>query len=159
MERLILIFVCTVMLSQPGFSNKAISIAKLEQEKTVESLFAEFSKLKSATHVKMGKFVMAFANLFSDTHGVTGVEVFSFDESEKRVKDDFNATIKKLKDSAYETLVSSNTDGELTKVLIKIKDDFIQEIVVIAGGSSPALVRIKGKIKPDDVNKIVEKNK
>ena len=133
--------------------------AKIGQQNTVESLFANFSKMKNTTHVKLGGFIMSITNLFTDTKGVTNIEVFSFDECEQSVKDHLNDAIKNLKDDSYETLVSTTENGERTKVLIKIKDDFINEIIVVTGGNDPAFVRIKGKIKPDDVSSVIDKNK
>ena len=102
---------------------------------------------------------MTFARAFTDTKGVTGVEVFSFDECDSQVKSKLNAAIKNLKDSAYETLVSTTQDGENTKILVKIKDDYINEIVVITGGKDPAFVRVKGKIRPEDMQDVVKNNK
>ena len=141
---------------QPCFSKENI----IHQQNTVETLFRSFSKEKNITHVKIGGVMMKFANVFSDTKGVAGVvEVYSFEECTNEVKDKLNGAIKTLKDNAYETLISTTQNGENTKVLVKIKDDFINEIVIIAGGDHPALVRIKGKIKPEDIQSVVDSNK
>ncbi|MDR1525485.1 MAG: DUF4252 domain-containing protein [Tannerella sp.] len=123
---------------------------------TVERLFKDFSKEKNTVHLK---FSMSIICVFADTKGVSGVEVFSFDECNKELKEDFNKAIKKLKDSTYENIISTNENGKYTKILLKIKEDFINEIVVVTGGNSPAMVRIKGKIKRDDVKDVIEKNK
>ena len=138
-----------------GMTEKNIS----QQKNTVEALFKNFSNEKNITHLKLGGFVMTLARVFTDTRGVTGVEVYSFDECDQPVKSKLNDAINNLKDSSYETLVSTTQDGERTKVLVKIKEDYINEIVVIAGGSEPALVRIKGKIRPEDVQEVVKNNK
>ena len=159
MKKGIFIAILVVIISQNCFS-KENSIQKDSNKKnSVEQLFNSFSKEKHITHVSLGGFTMSLAKLFTDTKGVSGVEVYAFDECESSVKERLNDAIKNLKDNSYETLVSSNENGERTKVLVKIKDDFINEIVVIAGGDDPALVRIKGKIKPDDVNSVIDKNK
>ena len=155
MKKIIFITLAAALLCRPCFSEKHITL----QQNTVDALFKNFATDKKVTHVKIGGFIMTLARTFTDTKGVTGVEVFSFEECDNQVKEKLNDAIKKLKDSSYETLVSTTQDGERTKVLVKIKDDYIHEIVVIAGGNDPALVRIKGKIKPDDIQSVVDNNK
>ena len=154
MKKIILMAVVAWLVCLPCFSQENATA----QKNTVEALFSNFSKEKNVTHVKLGGFIMALANKLEDTKGVTGIEVFAFDECDKQVKDRFNEAIEKLKDSSFEPFVSTTQNGEKTKVLLKIKDDFISEIVVIAGGDDPALVRIKGKIKPDDIQQVVKDN-
>ena len=158
MKKSIFIALLAVIICQGCFSKE--NSRKYETKgNTVEELFSSFSKEKNTTHVKIGGFTMSLAKVFTDTKGVSGVEVYSFDECDKNVKDRFNEAVKSLKDSSYETLVSTSENGERTKVLVKIKDDFINEIVVITGGNDPTLVRIKGKIKSDDVKSVIDNNK
>jgi len=159
MKKGIFIALMAVIICQSCFSKEKSVQNKENKNNTVEQLFKTFSKEKNTTHVNLGGFTMSLAKLFTDTKGVSGIEIYSFEECDNSVKESINAAIKNLKDNYYETLVSTSENGERTKVLIKIKDDFINEIVVIAGGNDPALVRIKGKIKPDDVNSVIEKNK
>jgi hypothetical protein len=159
MKKGIFVTLMALIICQGCFSKESSSITKENKIKTVEQLFDNFSKEKNTIHVKVGGFAMSFARLFTDTKGVLGVEVYSFDECTSSVKERFNDAIKNVKDNAYETLVSVNEKGERVKVLVKIKDDIINEIVVLAGGDDPALVRIKGKIKPEDVKSVIENNK
>ena len=156
MKKSIFIALFTVIICQGSFCKDNNSKA---ESYTVDQLFKAFSKEKHTIHVKIGKFAMTFVNAFSDTKGVNEVDVYSFDECENDVKDRFNDAIKNLKDKDYDTLVSTSEDGERTKVLVKIKNDVISEIVVLAGGSDPAFIRIKGKIKPEDVNSVVKSNR
>jgi len=159
MKKSIFITLMAVIINQGCFSVKSSGQNGTNQNNTVEQLFNTFSKEKNITRVSLGGFTMALAKLFTDTKGVTGVEVYAFDECENSVIERFNDAIKNLSDNSYDTLVSSSENGERTKILVRIKDDFINEIVVIAGGDDPALIRIKGKIKPDDVKSVVENNK
>ena len=159
MKKIIFIAFVAVIISQGCFGKEYSGQSETSGKNTVEQIFNTFSKEKKTTHVSIGGFTMSLARLFTDTKGVSGVEVYSFDECEQSVKERFNEAIKNVKDGSFETLVSTTEDGERTKILVKIKDDCIIEIVVIAGGDDPALVRIKGKIKPDDVKSVIEKNK
>ena len=154
MKKIICMAVVTWIVCLPCFSQGNATA----QKNTVDALFSNFSKEKNVTHVKLGGFIMALASKFEDTKGVTGIEVFAFDECDRSVKDKLNESINNLKDDSFESLFSTSQNGEKTRAFLKIKDDFITEIVIIAGGADPALVRIKGKIKPDDVQNVINKN-
>ena len=131
----------------------------IHSQKTVDQLFKEFSKEKGVEKVGIGKFTMKLAGLFTDVMGVEGIEVYSFDACEQTVKERLNKSITSLKDGSYETMVSVNEEKERTKILVKLKDETIREIVVLTTGKDAALVRIKGKIKPSDFENVVNNNK
>lgn len=155
MKKGIFIALLAVVICQGAFCAEK---AEKSQKTSVERLFKDFAKAEHTTHVKIGSFTMSLARVFTDTKGVSDIEVFAFEECNKQTKDELNAAIRNLKDNAYETLVSSTKNGERTKVLVKLKDDHINEIVVMTSGGSPALIRIKGKIKPDDVQSVLDNN-
>ena len=132
----------------------------MHSQKSVDQLFNDFSNEKGVTHVSIGKFTMTFINLFQkDVKGVDGIEVFSFGDCGQSVKDRLNKAIASLKDENYETMISVNEDSERTKILVNVKNDIIRELVVLTTGDDPAIIRIKGKIKPSDVNRIINKDK
>jgi len=127
-------------------------------QKNVDQLFKEFSKEKGVTHVGIGKIVMSFASMFTDVMGVDGVEVFSFEECSQQVKERLNKEIASMKDTRYETMVSVNEENQRTKILVKIENETIRELIVLTSGDDAALVRIKGKIKPSDIEKVINNN-
>ena len=159
MKKVIFVTLMAVIICQGCFSNENSTKIEEKKIKTVEQLFDNFSKEKNIVHVKLGAFTMSFARLFTDTKGVSGVEVYSFNECSDNVKERYNEAIKNLKDNNYENLVTVNKENERVKVLVKVKNDVINEIVVMAGGNDLALVRIKGKIKPEDIKSVIENNK
>jgi hypothetical protein len=55
-------------------------------------------------------------------------------------------------------MINSNENGERTKVLVRIENDMIREMVIVTSGSDAALVRIKGKIKPSYIDRMVNKH-
>lgn len=137
-----------LLICQFGFSQKY----------SVNQLFKEFGKVKQSEKVKMGKLIMGFAGLFTDTMGVDGIEVYDFDSCSREIKERLANAVKGLNDSAYETMISSNEDGERTKILVKIEKDMIRELVIIVTGDSNALVRIKGEINPSDIEQVTQKH-
>jgi hypothetical protein len=128
-------------------------------QKNVEKLFREFAEMKGVNKVTVGSITMTFAGLFTDTHGVAGVEVFDLSSCTGELKKHFSDAVRSLKDFGFETMVNSNENGEHTKVLLRIQDDVIHELVVLTSGNSPAMVRIKGKIKKSDIEKIVNEHR
>jgi hypothetical protein len=134
-----------------------VSTASYGQQ-TVSRLFSDFSDSKGVEHVNIGKFTMKIARFFGgDTKGVDGVEVLSFDHCESSLKTRLDNAIRSLKDENYETLLTTNEDGEHTKILMKIDHDTISELVVLTTGHDPTLIRIKGKIRQSDISRMVGK--
>lgn len=146
MKKYIIILMLTV-ICQAGYS-----------QKNVEAMFKEFAQAKDVENVNIGKITMKLASIFTDTMGVDGIEVFAFDNCTSETLAKLKKTEKILKEAKYETMVSSNEDGSRVRVMTKIEKDMIRELVVISLGDSNALVRIKGKIKPSDIERVVNKH-
>jgi len=127
-------------------------------QKDIKQLFNEYGKYENITKVNIGKITMAFASLFKNTMGVEGIEVISLDECAHDIKEQFKDAIRSLKDPSFDTLVNTSENGERTKVMIRIEDEEIQELVVLTSGNDATMVRIKGKIKKTDIEKLVNKN-
>ena len=75
------------------------------------------------------------------------------------MKERFSNTIRNLKDPDYETIVSANENDNRTKILVNIQEDMIRELVILTTGSGNALIRIKGNIKPDDLDRVINEHK
>lgn len=128
------------------------------QKHSVDAIFKEFSSEKNATKVKAGGFMMSLAGMFTETMGVNHIEVYALDECEVATKEKLEKAVRNIKDSSFETMISSNEEGSLTKVLVRIEEDMIRELVVFTTGGSPALIRLKGKIKPSDLERVTQKH-
>lgn len=139
---LILLVVC-----QSGFSQKGVN-----------QLFKEFTKSKDIKTVSFDGFTMSIANLFTDTMGVDGVDIYELNDCDSKTLEKFAKEVKQLKDSKYETMINSSEDTNRTKVLVKIEDEIIRELVVVTSGNNNALIRIKGYIKPSDIERIMQKH-
>jgi len=127
-------------------------------QKNVNQLFSEFSNHANANKVSIGGIMMKIAGLFKDTIGVESIDVLDFGECDNDTKERFSQAIKSLKDTSFETLVNSNENGNRTKVMLNIKDEVVREIVVLVSGNEPTMVRIKGKIKKSDIEKLVNEH-
>lgn len=127
-------------------------------QKNVNKLFDEFSKYDNTTRIKIGKTAMIIAGLFQNTMGVDGIEVIHIENCTVDVKEQFREAVRGLKDSAFDTLVNANEDGRRTKIMVRIKNDVIHELVVLTSGKDASMVRIKGRIRKSDLEELVNKN-
>ena len=135
---------CFFLFVQGGFAQKKVS-----------QLFADFSKAQHVEHISFGTISMKLASLFTDVMGVDGIEILDLDSCNQKVKEDFKKAIKEIKDTGYETLFSVNDNDSRTRILVKLDKDVIREFIFFSSGDSNALISIKGKIKPSDIEKLV----
>ena len=127
---------------------------------SMDKLFNDFAKQDNVTRVTVGPFLMKISSMFTETMGVSSIEVLSFDECGSTVKENLRTAIKQLKDPNFETMVTSNEGGSRTKVMVRIDTEMIRELVVLTtDGGDDALIRIKGKIKPSDIERVVNDHK
>ena len=141
MKRL-LVLLAILLISQVGYGQQ-----KMDQ------LFNAFRGESDVTSVNIGNITMKLASLFTETMGVNGIEIL------EEVKDRLSTAIRNLRDPDYETMVTANERDSRTKVLVKIKEDMIRELVIFTTGSDNALIRIKGKISPSDLDRVINEHK
>ncbi|MDR1981060.1 MAG: DUF4252 domain-containing protein [Tannerellaceae bacterium] len=143
MKKLVL-FIVLILSCQAGYS-----------QQNVNDLFKEFSQYANVDKISLGKISMGFIRLFKHTMGVNGIEVLVLDKCDRDVKQHFTNAIRELKDTSFETVVSSNENGERIKIMARIKKDTIHELVIFISGNDLLMTRIKGKIKKSDIEKLV----
>lgn len=127
-------------------------------QRNVKQFVAEYSKKNSVECVNLNSFLMKVGSLFAETYGVKHIDVFSLSNCKEEDKQSFHKAMRDLKDKRYETVVSTGDDSGRTKVMVRFKKDFVEEVVVLTSGKSPAIVRVQGKIKPSDIQKITSKH-
>ena len=146
------------VVSSAIFGASLISQVGYGQQK-MDQLFNAFRGESDVTSVNIGNITMKLASLFTETMGVNGIEILEFDNCAQEVKDRLSTAIRNLRDSDYETMVTANERDSRTKVLVKIKEDMIRELVIFTTGSDNALIRIKGKISPSDLDRVINEHK
>lgn len=85
---------------------------------------------------------------------ISSIRALSFDECTQDVKDRFNKSALHFKDDRYELFVNSNEKDEKVRIFFKFQDNMIREMVIMTMGDSPALIHLKGKIKPSDIENL-----
>ncbi len=137
-----------LLISQVGYGQQ-----KMDQ------LFNAFRGESDVTSVNIGNITMKLASLFTETMGVNGIEILEFDNCAQEVKDRLSTAIRNLRDPDYETMVTANERTVARKFFVKIKEDMIRELVIFTTGSDNALIRIKGKISPSDLDRVINEHK
>ncbi|MBP1593459.1 MAG: hypothetical protein H6Q12_477 [Bacteroidetes bacterium] len=138
-------------------------VAQLSLGQNIEKLFKEFSDAPNVENVKLDKSMMNLAKSFSKGDDLGGVkdidslQVLDLSKCSSEIKDKFAEKVKTLNTEGYETLVRSNENGENVRVLVKMNNEDISELVVVTTGKEAALVKIKGKFNKSDISKLTNK--
>ena len=136
-----------------------LCIAQMSYGQSIEQLFNSFKDKEGANTVHVGGFTMKMASLFTETLGVKSVDVLELEACSAETKQHFQKALAEFNDPSFETVITSNETSGRTKVLFKIEEDRIREILLYTPGNDCNLIHIKGNINPADIEKIVEENK
>ena len=121
----------------------------------LEQFFRTYHKEQGVDAIHIGNITMKLAGLFTETLGVNGIEILDFGEATETLRQRFQNEVKSFKDPEFETLLTENDKEDHTKILVKIKDEIIRELVIFQTGSDCSFIRIKGKIKPSDIERVI----
>lgn len=144
-KRLLIIFTCSLL---------ALS---LYSQTSVEQLYRTFSKESNVEKVNLNELAMFMMRPFSnnDTESkITSISVLSLEDCSPEVKERFNKIALNFNDKDYELFVSSNEENEKVRIFLKFQKDFIREMVILSMGDEPAMVQLKGKISPSEIDKM-----
>lgn len=134
----------------------------------MDAVYNGFKNEKGVESVCVSPFLMKFTRLFMDDDdknnalikGAHSVRVLDLEDSPKDVKKRFSQKVEQLPLHGYETWIQVKENGENVKIIAKTQDDTIHELVVLTTSKDDcALVMIKGKIKNDDIQAIIEDDK
>lgn len=144
-KRLLIIFTCSLL---------ALS---LYSQTSIEQLYRTFSKESNVEKVNLNELAMFMMRPFSnnDTESkITSISVLSLEDCSPEVKERFKKTALNFNDKDYELFVSSNEENEKVRIFLKFQKDFIREMVILSMGDEPAMVQLKGKISPSEIDKM-----
>jgi translation elongation factor EF-G len=144
-KRLLIIFTCSLL---------ALS---LYSQTSIEQLYRTFSKESNVEKVNLNELAMFMMRPFSnnDTESkITSISVLSLEDCSPEVKERFNKTALNFNDKDYELFVSSNEENEKVRIFLKFQKNFIREMVILSMGDEPAMVQLKGKISPSEIDKM-----
>ena len=132
----------------------------------VSDLFSKYANAHNAESVNVSSLLIKFARLFADgddakvLKGINSIKILDLDECSTDVKSQFTADVDMLQTKGYEPLMEASKNEENTRFLLKMKDDVVNELLIVSGGSDDcALIQIKGKMTVQDVVELADDSK
>lgn len=134
----------------------------------MDAVYNEFKDVKGVESVSVSPFLMKFARLFMDSDdknnplikGTHSVKILDLEECTKDIKKQFTQKVNQLQHNGYEIWLQAKKDGENVKIIAKKEDQIIRELLVLTTDNDDcALVLIKGKIRQEDIQAIIDDDK
>ena len=135
----------------------------------IDTLFAQFKDKEGADYMNIPSLVLKFMRTFTKSNndksyhflkGIKSIKVLDMEECPSEVKADFLKEAKKLNLNGYETLVQTKDKGEEVKLVAKMDEEAISELIILISGKDDCgLTLLKGKIKKEDINVMITDDK
>ena len=135
----------------------------------IDNLFAQFKDKEGADYMNIPSLVLKFMRTFTKSNndksyhflkGIKSIRVLDMEECPSEVKADFLKEAKKLNLNGYETLIQTKDKGEEVKLVAKMDEEAISELIILISGKDDCgLTLLKGKIKKEDINVIMTDDK
>ena len=135
---------------------------------TPDELFMQYKGKKNAEYVHLGRLLFTLVKPLVNHHAddpsarkvmrcIKSMRVLNLEECSQKVRQQFTQSAKGLTTKGYEPIVSSNSDGERTLILVRQKKNSIRELLILnTSDEDCTLVQLKGKINPDNVSDIIK---
>ena len=135
----------------------------------IDTLFSQFKDKEGADYMNIPTLMLKFMRTFTKSNndksyrfikGVKSVKVLDMEDCTQEVKAEFLQEAKKLKLSGYETLLKTKEDGEEVQLIAKMDEENINDLIIlITGKDECGLTLMKGKIKKEDINVMMNDEK
>ena len=136
------------------------------QAQTVKGIIRDFRGEEDAVCVKVPWLPVKLVGLFADDEAgrvirhISSIRVLDLSDCSQQVQERFAAKMEQLKLEGYEPLLVVKDDGSSVKMWGKMKGEKIKELLIGVSGddNEPALIRIKGNLRMDDLNVSMSEN-
>ena len=116
----------------------------------IKSIINEFKEVKGVEYTKVPRWTLLLGN----NKGVKSICYLDLGSCPSEVKEDFRQKVNQLE--GYEVLFRGKEDGEMYKLLAKMNNEVIRELIIlITGKDDCGLTLMKGKIKKEDIAQLV----
>lgn len=136
------------------------SFSSISAGNCIDNLFNTASRMPNAEKVNLNSFVLGLLKPFSsELKGIKSMSIIDAENISSKNYTRFEKIITQCDSDGYETVTSSNEENEIVRILMKIEKEKIREIVIISLEENEiSLIRIKGKIDPNQMQNIIEDN-
>lgn len=127
----------------------------------IDKLSRSITRLPNVEKVTLTPLVLNLIKPFSpEMKGINSMNMLNAEELSTTDYNQLKKLLNQCNDNGYETLVSTNEEDEIARILMKIEKEKIREIIIISlEKDEVSFIRIKGAIDPDQLNAIIENNK
>ena len=135
----------------------------------IDTLFSQFKDKEGADYMNIPTLMLKFMRTFTKSNndksyrfikGIKSVKVLDMEDCTQEVKAEFLQKVQKLNLNGYETLVQTKEDGEEVQLIAKMDEENINDLIIlITGKDECGLTLMKGKIKKEDINVMMNDEK
>ncbi|WP_456103957.1 DUF4252 domain-containing protein [Prevotella sp.] len=146
----------------------AFSISVLgSSAQSVEALFRQYKSEKNVEYIHIPRFIMSMAKMLTKAEleeakalkAISSIRVLSLEECSPIVRQNFQKTLQTFQPSGYTPIIFSKEADETNYIYVKEKKGYIRELLILSADKQDgAIVHIKGRISPDEVNTVVKQN-
>ncbi len=152
----IFILIIALALSQLAFASSA-------QNTSVDEIFKEFSSMHNAEYVTVNPFMMWLGKQFAGDDADAAIvkktkslRVLDLEDCSTGVKKRFSNRVNTLNTKEYEEMMRVNDNGERVRILAKIKDEIIHQMLIVCSSNNDCvLVEVNGNFTMDDITGVV----
>lgn len=144
----------------------AISVLGVSAQ-SVESLFRQYKGEKNVEYVHLSRFVMSMVKMLTKTEqrdvkvlkAISSIQALSLEECTPIIRQNFQKTLQTFQPTGYTPFISSKEADETNYIYVKEKKGYIRELLILSADKQDgAIVHIKGRISPDEINTIVKES-
>lgn len=146
----------------------AFSISVLgSSAQSVEALFRQYKSEKNVEYIHIPRFIMSMAKMLTKAEleeakalkAISSIRVLNLEECSPIVRQNFQKTLQTFHPSGYTPIIFSKEADETNYIYVKEKKGYIRELLILSADKQDgAIVHIKGRIKPKEVNTVVKQN-
>ena len=135
----------------------------------IDTLFSQFKDKEGADYMNIPTLMLKFMRTFTKSNndksyrfikGIKSVKVLDMEDCTQEVKAEFLQEVQKLNLNGYETLLQTKEDGEEVQLIAKMDEENINDLIIlITGKDDCGLTLMKGKIKKEDINVMMNDEK
>lgn len=134
----------------------------------IDDIFNQFKDKQGAEYVNIPSFVLKLGRVFMDKDiqenrlmkGVKTIKVLDMEDCSSNVKKELQYEIAQLEKNGYETLVRTKEKDETVNLMAKMDKDAIKELIIFFTDKDECgLTLMKGKIKKEDINVMINDDK
>ncbi len=133
----------------------------------VEALFRQYKGEKNVEYIHIPRFIMSMAKMLTKAEleeakalkAISSIRVLSLEECSPIVRQNFQKTLQTFHPIGYTPIIFNKEADETNYIYVKEKKGYIRELLILSTDKQDgAIVHIKGRIKPDEVNTVVKQN-